>query len=65
MGQGRKLFGCRRFRGLRLSKIVWNENTLDRWLTDPQAFVPGAAMFFRLDDPSERADVIAYLMTLK
>src|SRR5450432_44181 len=26
--------------GLRNSDIVWNEATLDRWLTDPQAVVP-------------------------
>ena len=50
---------------LRQSRIVWDERTLDLWLTDPQALVPGAAMFFQLDDPAERADAIAYLMTLK
>ena len=46
---------------LKSSSIVWNEETLDKWLTDPQAFVPGVRMFFHLADPQDRADVIAYL----
>jgi cytochrome c len=47
--------------GLKSAKIVWTEETLDQWLTDPQAFVPGAKMFFHLDGAQDRADVIAYL----
>jgi cytochrome c len=43
------------------TNIVWNEETLDKWLTDPQAVAPGAKMFFHLDNPQDRADVIAYL----
>jgi cytochrome c len=46
---------------LKSANIVWNEETLDKWLTDPQALVPGAKMFFHLDNPQDRADVIAYL----
>ena len=46
---------------LKSSNIVWNEETLDKWLTDPQAFVPGVKMFFHLDSAQDRADVIAYL----
>jgi cytochrome c len=46
---------------LRASNIVWNETTLDKWLTDPQAFVPGTKMTFSVDDAQDRADVIAYL----
>jgi cytochrome c len=46
---------------LRNSHIVWNSDTLDRWLTNPQALVPGAKMFFAMPNPSDRADVIAYL----
>ncbi len=46
---------------LKSANIVWNEETLDRWLTDPQAVAPGAKMFFHLDNPQDRADVIAYL----
>ena len=47
--------------GLRKAGFVWNEATLDKWLTDPQAFIPGARMFYHLDNPKDRADVIAFL----
>jgi cytochrome c len=46
---------------LKSANIVWNEETLDKWLTDPQAVAPGAKMFFHLENPQDRADVIAYL----
>jgi cytochrome c len=46
---------------LKSANIVWNEETLDKWLTAPQAVAPGAKMFFHLDNPQDRADVIAYL----
>jgi len=46
---------------LKSANIVWNEETLDKWLTDPQVVAPGAKMFFHLDNPQDRADVIAYL----
>ncbi len=46
---------------LKSSNIVWNEETLDKWLTDPQAFVPGVKMYFHLESAQDRADVIAYL----
>jgi len=46
---------------LKQSGIVWDEATLDKWLANPQAFVPGAKMFYHLADPTDRADVIAFL----
>ena len=46
---------------LKNSHIVWDAETLDRWLTNPQALVPGAKMFFAMPAPQDRADVIAYL----
>ena len=46
---------------LKSSRIVWDRDTLDRWLTNPQALVPGAKMFFMLPNAQDRADVIAYL----
>jgi cytochrome c len=46
---------------LKSANIFWNEETLDKWLTDPQAVAPGAKMFFHLDNPQDRTDVIAYL----
>jgi cytochrome c len=35
------------------------------WLTNPQAFIPGQRMNFKVADPADRADLIAYLKTLK
>ncbi len=41
--------------------IVWDEATLDRWLTDPQSVIPGAAMPYKQADPYKRRLVIEYL----
>ena len=49
---------------LKQAAIVWNDQTLDRWLSNPQGFIPGQKMNFRVADPQDRADVIAYLKTL-
>ena len=46
---------------LRNSRIVWDNQTLDRWLQNPTAMAPGTAMGFRLSNAQERADVIAWL----
>jgi cytochrome c len=46
---------------LKNSGVVWDAATLDRWLTNPQAFVPGVKMYFSLSNPQDRADVIAFL----
>jgi cytochrome c len=47
---------------MRRSKIVWEEKTLDTFLTDPMKTVPGTAMGYAgIPDKQERADLIAYL----
>jgi cytochrome c2 len=46
---------------LRGAGFVWSADNLDRWLTDPQAFVPGAKMPIRVLDEPSRRDLIAYL----
>jgi len=46
---------------LKQSGIVWDAANLDKWLTDPQSFIPGVKMFYHLDDEKDRADVIAFL----
>jgi cytochrome c len=50
---------------LKNSGLTWDEATLDRWLTNPSALVPGTKMFFKLDAAQDRADIISYLETLK
>lgn len=44
------------------ANVEWNETSLDKWLSAPQAFMPGTTMKFRgIEDAQERADIIAYL----
>lgn len=50
---------------LKASKIVWNERTLDRWLANPEAVVPGQKMGFTVPQPRDRADIIEYLRTAR
>ena len=46
---------------LQKSGIVWNDETLDKWLADPQTLVPGTKMFFDVKSAQDRADVIDFL----
>jgi cytochrome c len=42
--------------------LVWTRETLDRFLADPDGYVPGTLMGFAgIRDPAERADLIEYL----
>ncbi len=41
--------------------FVWDEKQLDKWLTNPEALVPGQKMGFRLSSADERKIIIAYL----
>jgi cytochrome c len=50
---------------LKKAQIVWTEKTLDSWLADPDAFVPGNNMEFRVAKPQERRDVIRFLRQSK
>jgi cytochrome c len=46
--------------------LTWDEPTLDKYLTDPKALVKGTIMTFPgIKNDTERADVIAYLATVK
>ena len=47
---------------LKRSGITWSEQTLDQFIADPQAAVPGNRMpFAGVTDGDARADLIAYL----
>ena len=50
---------------LKSSGLTWDEATLDRWLTNPSALVPGTKMFFQVGDGQNRADIIAFLKEQK
>jgi cytochrome c len=43
------------------TSVVWDEKTLDRWLTDTDSVIRGNDMSFRLDDAAERSAIIGYL----
>lgn len=48
------------------SNIIWNPATLNAYLTNPKAVLPTGTMKFKgMPKPGDRADVIAYLATLR
>jgi cytochrome c len=46
---------------VRNAAIVWDQTTLDKWLTNPQDLIPGQRMNFRVSQAEDRADIIAFL----
>lgn len=58
--------GFRYSRAMKNAAIIWDEATLARYLTNPQELVPGNIMpFAGVADAPQRADIIAYLRTLR
>ncbi|MEO6018537.1 MAG: c-type cytochrome [Polaromonas sp.] len=47
------------------SRLRWTPQTLNAWLEDPEELVAGQRMGFQVESAQERADLIAYLATLK
>ena len=48
------------------ANLTWDEATLERYLEAPRTIIPGTKMTYGgLKDPTKRADLIAYLATLK
>jgi cytochrome c len=61
---GRKAGAVRSFLysdALTRSNIVWDRETMDQWLADPERLVPGNDMAFRLENADERQQIIAFL----
>lgn len=51
---------------MKASKVVWNARSLDSYLTRPAAMVPGTKMAFAgITSPADRANLIAYLSTVR
>jgi cytochrome c len=47
---------------MKRSDVVWDAVTLDKYVADPQAFIPGNRMAFAgIADKGERDDLIAFL----
>jgi len=49
---------------LKKAHIIWNDDSLERWLADPDALIPGNDMEFAVRKPDERRNLIAYLKQL-
>ena len=48
------------------SGLIWDEKTLDAYLTNPMKMVPGTRMTYAgMGDPADRKAVIDYIKTLK
>jgi cytochrome c2 len=62
---GRKAGSLEDFRysaAMKRSDVTWDAATLDKYIIDPQAFIPGNRMAFAgMTDQSQRDDLIAYL----
>jgi cytochrome c len=41
--------------------VVWDDQSLEKWLTDPDAFIAGNDMDFLVSKPQQRRDPISYL----
>lgn len=50
---------------LKASGIVWNAAKLDTFLQAPNKMVPGTKMVISLPDATQRADVVAFLVSNK
>lgn len=46
---------------LKSSTFTWDETSLDRWLSNPDAVVPDNDMAFHISNSQERADIIQFL----
>ena len=47
---------------LKSAGIIWNDDTLDEWIKDPQHFIPGNTMTFPgIKNTRQRADLLAFL----
>jgi cytochrome c len=47
---------------MKRSDVTWDAATLDKYVTDPQAFIPGNRMAFAgISEKAQRDDLIAYI----
>ena len=51
---------------LKASGLVWDEATLDKWLENPRALVPGTKMSFAgMPDAAKRKELVTWLLAQK
>lgn len=61
---GRRSAGIQSFtysEALKSANIVWDVDSLDKWLADTDKFIPDNDMNISVKNPQERSDLIAYL----
>jgi len=49
---------------LKNANIVWNADSLEKWLTDTDKFIPDNDMNLSIKNAQERSDIVAYLKEL-
>lgn len=68
-GVGQRVSGSSEFANyspaLKKAAVPWNSKSLDQFLTAPNKMVPGTRMVMSVTDASKRADLVAYLVSLK
>jgi cytochrome c len=65
---GRKAGGAAGYEyspALAASRVRWDTATLNLWLADPERLIPGQRMGYQVPTPQDRADLVAYLSSLK
>ena len=51
--------------GVKNLGVIWNDETLEKWLTDPDLMVPENQMSFSVTKAQDRQDLIAFLKSAK
>ncbi len=54
--------GARYSPALRAADLTWDEATLDRFLANPRATVPGTTMTFSIPNEAQRRSIIGFLL---
>ncbi|MFN3209079.1 MAG: c-type cytochrome [Roseovarius sp.] len=55
------LDGARYSQAMQEAGLTWDAETLDAFIENPQAIVPGTTMSVRISDPGQRAAIVAFL----
>ena len=51
---------------MKKANVVWNDATIEKWITNPKAFIPGTKMaYVGMVKPEDRKALIAFLKTKK
>lgn len=50
---------------LKGADLVWDAPLLQRWLTNPEALIPGQRMGYSVSEAKDRTDLVEYLQTQK